>query len=229
MGYSGLLKQKLQARALRRKGLSYREILTHVNVSKSTIREWCKDTKLTKRQEKKLLLNRQFGQKKGSLVAAENKRQKRIKRTLEIQNQAKRKLGVISNRDKFLVGIALYVAEGDKSRDGHGGFSNADPRLIKFMIDWLLKFTGIPMIRIRGAIWLHEELNEKSAKRFWSKLTGIPLDQFHKTYIAKNKTYSKKVRKNIHKYGVFSIRFSDSDTHRKIMGWIYALFGVKIG
>lgn len=65
-------------------------------------------------------------------------------------------------------------------------------------------------------------------KLIWSDLTGIPLNQFHKTYIAKIKKNSKKIRKNIHEYGVVSIKFSGSDKHRRIMGWIYALVGGKI-
>lgn len=50
---------------------------------------------------------------------------------------------------------------------------------------------------------------------------------FHKVYIVKNKK-GNKFKKNIHEYGVFSIRLSDSATHRQIMGWIYALFNGKI-
>ena len=108
-----------------------------------------------------------------------------------------------------------------------GGFANADPKIIKFMIEWLTASAKIPLERIRGAIWLHEELNEDEAKQFWSQLTGLKLNQFHKTYIVKQKA-DKKIRKNLHKYGIFTIRFSDSATHRQIMGWIYALFNAKI-
>ncbi len=228
MGYSGLLKQKMQAQALRRKGLSYREILVSIKVSKSTISKWCKDIKLTRLQKNRLTIKKQFGQRKGSIVAAENKRRVRIQRTLEIRKEAKRFLGKRSKRDLFLTGIALYAAEGSKT-DRQVGFANSDPLLIKFMMQWFLKYLRVPLKKTRGSIWLHEGLNEKVAKEFWSDLTGIPLDQFHKTYIAKVKPESKKIRKNIHKYGVFSIRFTDAEKHRKIMGWIYALFDDKIG
>lgn len=223
MGYFGKLEDKLQAQELRRQGLSYKEILQTIHVSKSTISLWCRDIELTQEQKSRLLNNKQFGQRKGSQVAADNKRRKRIERTERIKKEAVRELGKLSNRDKFIAGIALYAAEGDKS-DGKGGFSNSDPKLIKFMMNWFLQFTKIPLERLRGSIWLHEGLDEIKAKQFWSGLTGIPLKQFHKTYIAKIKIDSKKIRKNIHEYGVFAIRFSDSSTHRKIMGWIYALF-----
>ena len=227
MGYFGRIEDKFKAQALRRQGLSYREILQTISVSKSTISLWCKDIGLTEKQKLRLLEKKQFGQRKGSLVAADNKRRARILRTELIKNEAKKEIGKISKRDKFVTGIALYAAEGNKS-DGKAGFSNADPKLIEFMMDWFLTFAKVPMDKMRGAIWLHEGLSEKNSKKFWSDLVNLPSNQFHKTYIARVKNNSKKVRKNIHQYGVFQIRFSDSAIHRRIMGWISAVFSDKI-
>ena len=145
----------------------------------------------------------------------------------KIRYLAKKDVGRIIIRDKFIAGVALYAAEGNKS-DGKAGFSNADPKLIKFMTDWFMIFAKVPMKKMRWAIWLHEGLDEKEAKKFWSSLTEIPSNQFNKTYIAKVKDQSRKIRKNIHQFGVFAIRFSDSAIHRKIMGWIYAFFNDRI-
>lgn len=227
MGYAGKLEYKLKAQNLRKRGLSYGEIQLQLNVSKSTLSDWCKDIELTKTQKERLLQNKIFGQRKGSIVAADNKRKARISRTKNIFREAKKELGKLSKRDRFITGIALYAGEGYKN-DGHGGFANSDPILIKFMARWFQEFCELPMSKLRGSIWIHEGLNEKKAKKFWSDLTDIPQNQFHKTYIAKNKTDSKKIRKNIHQYGVFSIRFSDSDKQRKIIGWISALLNGKM-
>jgi hypothetical protein len=227
MGFSGRIEDKLRAQKLRHKGLSYREMLQTISVSKSTISVWCKNIQLTEKQKLRLLNKKQFGQRRGSLVAAENKRNARIERTKKIRDLAKKDIGRIINRDKFMVGIALYAAEGNKS-DGKAGFSNSDPKLIKFMTDWFISFAKVPMKKLRGAIWLHEGLSKKKSKKFWSNLINLPPNQFHKTYIAKVKINSRKVRKNIHQYGVFQIRFSDSAIHRRIMGWISAVFDGKI-
>ena len=227
MGYAGKLADKLKAQELRRKGLSYREILLQIKVSKDTLSRWCRDIVLTEKQKQRLLKNKSFGQRKGSLVAADNKRQRRITRTQKIFEKSKIELGELDKRDRFLAGIAFYAGEGNKV-DGDGGFTNSDPKIIKFMIQWFKEFCRVPESRFRGAIWIHENLDAEEAKKFWSRLTGIPEIQFHKTYIAKNKIKSKKIRKNIHKYGVFAIRFSDSDKQRQIMGWISALLGGKI-
>lgn len=227
MGYTGKLEEKLKAQGLRKRGLSYGKIMQQIHVSKDTISRWCRDVILTEQQKRRLLGNKLFGQRKGSLVAADNKRQARILRTQTIFKQAKEELGNLSKRDRFIAGITLYAGEGDKG-DGKGGFANSDPKLIKFMMNWFKEFCAIPSSRFRGAIWIHEGLNANKAKEYWSELTGIPKSQFFKTYIAKNKTDSRKIRKNIHQYGVFAIKFSVSDKQRQIMGWISALLDGKI-
>lgn len=227
MGYFGKLEAKLKAQELRRQGLSYGQILLQVHVSKDTMSRWCRDIELTNKQKEKLLKNKMFGQRKGSLIAADNKRNKRIARTKEIFKKSKIELGELNKRDRFLAGIAFYSAEGNKS-DGKAGFTNSDPLVIGFMMNWFQEFCYIPRLKFRGAIWIHDNLDESAAKTFWSNLTSIPTTQFHKTYIAKNKTDTRKVRKNIHQYGVFAIRFSDSDKQRQIMGWISALLGGRI-
>lgn len=225
MGYMGKLDLKLKAQILRRKGLSYGAILSKVKVSKDTLSRWCRDIVLTKDQQLRLIQNKTFGQKKGSLIAAENKRRARIAEVKSIFRHAKEEIGRPSKRERFLTGIALYAAEGSK---GEGGFSNSDPHIIRFMMQWFRRFCKLPLSKFRGAVWLHEGLSERRAKHFWSKVTGIPLRQFHKTYIAEDKKDSRKIRKNIHKFGVFAIRFTDAEKHRRIMGWISALFYGRI-
>lgn len=227
MGYVGKLEEKIQAQLLRKKGLSYGKIIQQIPVSKDTISRWCRDIELTENQKKQLLENKMFGQRKGSIVAADNKRKARLIRTEAIFKDAKKELGRLSKRDRFITGIALYSGEGFKN-DGKGGFVNSDPILIRFMSKWFQEFCYLPMRKLRGAIWIHENLDVVIAKQFWSKLTSIPEEQFHKTYIAKDKKGSMKIRKNIHPYGVFAIRFSDSDKQRKIIGWISALLDGKI-
>lgn len=228
MGYYGKIEDKLIAQDLRKRGFSYKEILGRVKVSKDSISRWCRDIKLTKGQKERLMNNKKIGQKKGSIIAANNKRLQRITNTRNIYIIAKKQIGRLSKRDRFIAGLSLYAGEGNKT-DGQVGFSNSDPNLIKFMMEWFREFCkAIPLEKYRGALWIHEELDDILAEQFWSDITDIPMNQFHKTYIAKNKINSKKIRKNIHKFGVFAIRSSNSKIQRKIMGWIFALFNGKI-
>lgn len=227
MGYHGKWDERLRAQELRKYGLSYGEILQHIRVSKGTLSLWCKDVELTFEQKARLMSNKRFGQKKGSIIAADNKRRARIENTKAIFKKATLEIGYLTKRERFFIGISLYAGEGNKSQNSTG-FANSNPYLIKFMIGWFREFCRVPSAKFRGAIWIHEELDSGKAKKYWSELTGIPQNQFHKTYIAKDKVDSKKIRKNIHQFGIFTIRFSDVQKQRMILGWISATFGDKI-
>ena len=225
MGYTGKWAEKLKAQALRQEGLSYSEIRKEIKVSKGTISHWCHDIVLTPQQLERLYKQRKSGQLKGSVIAAKNKQKARFKEVERLCKTGIKEVGTLDKRNEFIAGIALYIADGDKYDDHSLGFTNSDPRLIKFMNSWFLEFCQIPKEKFRGAIWIHDNLDEKKAKEFWSRLTGIPLKQFYKSYIVKNKRHSKKVRKNKHAYGVFSLRIADTKTKRKLMGWMKGVFG----
>jgi hypothetical protein len=226
MGYAGKLKDRQRVISLRKKGLSFTEILTKVSVSKDSISRWCRNIQLSDKQYERLVNKKIFGQKKGSIIASANKRKARLEQTRLIFKEARNELGKFSKRDRFIAGIALYAGEGNKSESA-GGFSNSNPLFIKFMIKWFREFSRLSESKYRGLIWLHKGLNENNARNYWSKLTNIPINQFNKTYRV---TADKKnnLRKNIHEYGVFSIRFSDVRVQRKLLGWICALFPDKI-
>lgn len=227
MGYIGKLAEKNEAQNLRKQGYSYGEIQKNVKVSKDTLSRWCKDIELTLEQKERLIKTKSLGQKKGSLVAAGNKKNMKIQLVNKAQAEGIKDVGTLAVRDAFIAGLALYVAEGTK-RDGHIAFSNSDPRLIKFMAKWFRNYLHCDEDKMRARIWIHETLSVDRALQFWSTVSNIPKSQFIKTYIVKNKTDSKKVRKNIHEYGVCTIYFSNSQKHRQLTGWIYALFSDKI-
>lgn len=226
VGYVGKIELKEQAQNLRKQGYSYNQILKSVPVSKDTLSRWCRDIELTLEQREALLSNKLFGQRKGSQIAAENKKKLRINRTNDIYDSAKKELGTLNTRDNFVFGLALYSGEGGKT-DGKGAFTNSDPQLIDFMCRWFTKYCNLSPKSLKAAIWIHEGNNEPVAKIYWSELTGIPLANFHKSYIVKRKK-KPAYRKNIHEYGVISIRFYNSDLQRKILGWILAFFDDRI-
>ena len=221
MSYIGKLELKLKARELRKKGLSIKEIQRKLKVSLSSVSLWVRNVKLTKKQIEKLYLNKRTGNLKGSIVAAMNKIEKRKKTTQRLMREGMDEVGRLSKRDKFISGIAMYFAEGSKT-DGSINFSNSDPRAIKFMVDWLTEACDVPKEKFRCSLYIHDNLDEKKARRYWSKLTNIPLSQFRKSYIVKNNPY--RLRKVKHVYGILRITTSDINLHRKIMGWINGIF-----
>lgn len=221
MGNAGKLELKLKARQLRKKGMSVGEIQKRLKVSRSSVSLWVRGIQLSKKQLEKLYLNKKTGGLRGSIIAAMNKIRAREELTRRLMQEGAKEIGKLSRRDKFITGVAMYFAEGDKG-DKNVGFSNSDPSAIKFMADWFRSVCKVPKKKFRANIYLHDNLDEQKAKIFWVKVTKIPLDQFGKSYIVKNNPH--RLRKVKHIYGVLRITVSDVNLQRKIMGWISGVF-----
>jgi len=219
MGYYGRLELKLKAQEMRRGGRSYNEIIVALELPKATVSDWCKDIRLTKSQLLKLYQSKKAGALKGSIIAANRKKANRIHETEVLYRQGIKEVGKLTKRNRFIAGIALYAAEGTKGGKSCA-FANSDPSIIKFMVDWFKEFGNLEVKKFRAALWLHDNLDEGKAKLYWSRLTRIPAANFYKTYFVKNKNTSKKIRKNLHLYGVITIYVSNVLLIRKLMGWI---------
>lgn len=218
MGYVGKIDLKFKAIELRKKGLSYKQIKLRIPVSKDTLSRWCRDVVLSPEQLEILTNRKIVGSERGRILGAKTLQLKRINQIREMFQEGKKEVGSMSKRDVFIAGIALYLGEGYKT-DKSIGFANSDPKIIEFMMSWFRNFCDIDEAKFTGQIWIHDDKNRFKAEKYWSDLTKIPLTRFSKTYIVENKTNSKKIRKNIHEYGVFSIRISDAKVQRRILGW----------
>ena len=223
MGYSGKPQLKQRSIELRKSGLSIRAIQQKLKVAKSSVSLWTRDILLTKDQLKILQENRKKAGLRGGLVAARKKIEKRITETTNIMNGAKNEIGSIKNRERFLIGIALYFAEGDKA--GHNvAFTNTDSKALVFMVAWLRVYCEVKPERIRCSLYLHDNLNENKVKKYWSSLLHIPLSQFTKSYMVKNNP--NRFRKSKHEFGVCRVTVSDVRLLRRILGWISGVFTV---
>jgi len=221
-------KDKKLVIALRKKGLSYTDIQKKLSVPKSTLSSWCKDIPLTISQKQQNAIKKLKGAEKGRAITAQRKKERKSKTINQIMKASIKEIGKLNKREFFVAGTALYLGDGLKG-DKEVGFSNSNPKVIAFMMKWLRVYCKIIESDFRGQIWIHDNLDERKAKIFWSKLTEIPLNQFRKSYISINKTSSKKVRKNIHENGVFSVKVSNVNTQRKIVGWMAGIIkGVSV-
>ena len=219
MGYTGNLEKKKIIQKLRQEGHSYREIEKMTQTSKSTIGNYCQNIKLSENQIQKLLENKENGLTKATLLGSEANRKKRIIQETKLLKKGIKQIGKMSHRDRFIAGIALYQGEGSKTNNAVE-FTNSNPETIKFMVNWLHVFCQIELVKLKFSLWLHDNLDESEAIFFWCKFLGIKSSQFGKTYFAKNKIDSPKIRKNIHQFGIIKIRFYSSAKLRLILGWI---------
>ncbi len=207
--------KKAVVRKLRKQGLSYSEIQQHVAASKSSISLWCRDIEMT--MEQKARLQSRCAQPYAQHRGAKTNQEKRAAQIQAIKTKAQAEITRVSEDGFKLAGALLYWAEGDKSRKRMVNFSNSDPAMIQFMMRWFREVCGVPEEKFRIHLHLHTGQNEAQIKYFWSEITGVPLSQFHKSFIKPEGTGH---RKNRLYYGTVAVRIFDSDLFWRIQGWI---------
>lgn len=212
------IKEKKGVQYLRRQGLSYKEILKKVPVAKSSISLWCQDIGLTLEQKKRLIKKQQENLKRLAKIGPRAAVLKRQKEIYKIKKAAKKEIYPLSLYEFKIVGAMIYWAEGNKNQKAE--ITNSDPRLVRFMVRWLKEVCKVPPERLRARLNIHSDQNNEKIKRYWSKVTGVPIGQFGKSYIKPEGTGH---RKNILHNGVIRIGISSEDLRHRIMTWIKAL------
>ena len=205
-------KEKIKAINLRKKGLSYKEILKKVKVSKSTLSIWLREIKLTREQKDRLTDKMD----RIRYEVAKRKVAYRIKRTNEIIEKSRKEVKIYKNNSLFLVGIALYWAEGAKNPVESVKFANSDEKMIVIIMKWFRKICKVPESKFRIHIHMHNLHCRKDILKYWSDITNVPLKQFYKPYVKKT---SLGQRKNILYNGTCSVIINDKSLFRKIVGW----------
>lgn len=152
--------ERLRARELRKDGESIRSIAQKVRVSKSSVSMWCGDIELTKAQKEKLVADDRVGGEKGRQISSQNKIKERLCRMGKYKDAGRKMVGKINKRELFLVGIALYWAEGNK-KDRRLVFTNSDPEMIKIWIRWLVDCLAIPAEDIYCYLGINEVHKKK--------------------------------------------------------------------
>ncbi len=213
---------------LRKKGLSYSEIETAINIPKSTIAFWIKKIKLTEPQIQKL--------KNRRIEVARNNSQKRIskirKEIEEIKLSSAKSINQISKRELWLMGIILYWRE--KLSDGNEEdlkkgiqFSSSNPQFIKLFLRWLKEVGKIENKEIYFDILMGNSRKEKvpSAVKYWSKITGFSESNFKHLYYQKTKNRKTQRKVSRAQFGILRIRVKASSMlARQMFGWIRGIF-----
>lgn len=216
---------KNRAIELRRHGRSVKDIAQELGVAKSTASLWVRDVILTIEQLEQLKKSQIKGRERGRIIGALVQKQARLKRIEEAKVEGRRTISSISKREMLLVGLALYAGEGNKTREVR--FCNSDPKIINFMINWLIICFGINRNQIRLAVGINEahRSRELLVKDYWSKTTNLPLSCFVKTSF--KKTSSHKIYENFNEhFGTLDVRILQSKgLYYKIGGLIEALLG----
>lgn len=202
----------------KKKGYSYGEIREEVPVAKSTLSLWLRDIEISVKQRKSIEERRLDKLQKcwGTYSLGEWNRQKRQKEITKIRNQARKEVGPLTGDAFFIAGVMLYWAEGSKSGK-EVRVSNSDSLFIKIMMRWLRECCEVPEKYFRASIHYHEGQNELAIRKHWSRVTGIPLRHFYRSFCKPPGTGH---RKHVLQHGTMQIRLLKSaDLYHKIVGW----------
>lgn len=217
--------EKKKAINLRKKGLSYSEILKEISVAKSTLSLWLRSVGLAKEQKQRLTEKRRIA----ALRGAKTRREQRLTITKDIKDNAEKEIKKLSKRELWLIGISLYWAEGHKEKDkgSLARLGNSDPKMIKVFLRWLYEICGIKKKDIVFRIYLHETSKKrlKEVIKHWSRITGFSENNFQQITWKQNKI--KTNRKNIGEnyYGLLDVGVKKSiNLNRKIQGWIEGIY-----
>lgn len=216
---------KENVRDLRKKGKSLLVIHSLTGIPVTTITTWIKDIALTPEQKNELKIKVHNALQRGRVIAQNTIKKKRDLLQNNLFLEGKNDTSVLTDRELFLIGIALYWGEGFKNKHEHRlGFCNSDPKMIKLYIYWLEKSLGILKEKLVLRLTLNESYKGQTAEiqLYWSLLTGISLEQFTMPFYQKVK-WQKQYDNNNYK-GVLRIHVKES-LHLlwKMKGWIEGL------
>ncbi len=212
-----------QAIKLRSEGWSYNIIADRLSVSKSTLSCWLRDVPFKPNATVKKRMN------DGLAKSVATRHKKKLQSIKDARDKARQDVGALSKRDLAMLGIALYMGEGMKLSE-NTRFINSDPALVALCMRWFREILHIPEKHFHINLHIYPDLSEKSAQRYWSKITGIPLKQFGKTQVDLRENKSR-IRKRKLPYGTahVSVRACGKSEfgvhlHRYIMGCIEAIY-----
>lgn len=217
---------KTRAIALRKKGNSYNKIRKLLNIkSKGTLSLWFKNVTLTENQKKKLEKNNLLAYSRG-LYQANNKRSVLIQtQNDEAYSNGRKIIGKISKRDLLLIGTALYWGEGTKSKKRSFTplvFCNSDPKMVQIFMKFVREVLLIEEKKIRSGIHLYATISENKARKFWSKVTGLPTNRFYIVNQVSRASQSKRPFNTL-PYGTVVIKINNRILFYRMLGMIQGI------
>lgn len=214
-----------KAVAMRKDGLSYREIREQLGVSKSTLSLWLRDLELTEEQNDRLVEMKKLGRTR----AGRTMQARRLARQAATRDAAAAQISAVAESELFVAGVVAYWAEGSKAKPWRSGerfcFVNSDSEMITLMLRWL-ELIGIEPDRLIMRVSIHESADVAAAEAYWRSVTGVGPDQFRRASLKRHnpRTVRKNVGADYHGCLALSVRCS-TELSRQIAGWWAGIVG----
>lgn len=203
---------KQKAIELRKKGLTYKEIMEQLSVSKSNLSGWFKYINYTEVELKDINDRISKNQTSARLRASFTNRSRRLKREELVFDESIKIFAKYKKNPLFIIGVTLYWAEGGKRTDQFQ-FVNSDPEMIKFMVFWIENFLHCKKDDIGYRLYMHKIYNYENCEDFWAKFIGVKKDIFYKTIYKPTKH---KVKKNPNYMGCLRLSVGGIDSLRQM-------------
>jgi len=201
----------MKAIEMRKNGYSLNEIANKLDVSKASVSLWVRDTTLSFEAKGRIDELRRMARGKAAETIKNKTREKEKEANSFAGNVIKK-----SNNSKWffqLILAMIYWCEGNKSLKDLVFFTNSDPMLIRTFIGLLRGTFSLNEKKFRVCMHLHSYHDEVAQKKFWSRVTGIPEEQFIKSY--QKKHTSKQTHKGYQ--GCVQVRYYDVRIARKLL------------
>jgi transposase len=170
-----LYKKVLQ---LRKAGKSYNQISKKFNIAKSTLSDWLSDKKWSE-TIKLQLANKTRIKNSNYLIKINALRHfNALRRHEEYRKKARLEYVKLKQNKLFLTGLSIYWGEGEKTDSGRVSLVNSDERMLKVIINFYRKALKIPEEKLRAALFIYNDIDEKKALKYWSKSLKISKNNF---------------------------------------------------
>ena len=83
--------------------------------------------------------------------------------------------------------LGLYLTEGNTKNKNSIRFSNSNPALVKIFVKFLKVVCGVESDRIKMSLIIYPDVSQKTIKEYWAKFLDLPVTQFTKTTVLKNR------------------------------------------
>ncbi|MEU3979550.1 hypothetical protein AB0F77_05475 [Streptomyces sp. NPDC026672] len=208
---------RARARELRLQGWTYDRIEQELSCSRSTISLWVRDLPHPEPrytpEERRALMNEGLARRR----AAEDAERTSARRTAELE------IGELTDRELLVTGVALYWAEGSKSkpyaRRERVVLVNSDPGVIRTFLAWL-DLLGVERERLSYRVLIHESADVAGAHRYWADVAGVDTSAFARPTLKKHnpKTVRRNTGDDYHGCLVVAVARS-ARLYNRIEGW----------
>ncbi|MFI6657753.1 hypothetical protein ACIBL8_19795 [Streptomyces sp. NPDC050523] len=212
---------RAKARELRLQGWTYDRIEAELGCSRSSVSLWVRDLpkpepRYTPEEHRELM--------QAGLLRLRNAQDEERGR---VKDAAVEEVGDLSDRDLFMAGVALYWAEGQKSKPYQRRevvtFVNSDPDVIQVFLAWL-DLLSVARERLAFRVMIHESADVAGAEQYWAALVGVEASTLQRTTLKRHNP--KTVRKNTGEdyRGCLVVRVRQgAELYCRIEGWWKAM------